>query len=111
MRRATLITVFALPILALAANIFVEDRAGRKIGAEIRAEDAAAFARAEARCQRANPLYVPEKCDQRLNQAALRYAADKGNPPQSFKDLIDAGYYSHGLYFDPPMLPAVGHQE
>jgi hypothetical protein len=111
MSRATLVTICVLPVLTLAAYIYLEDRAAREIDAGIGVADAAAFAQAEARCQPANSLYTPEKCDQRLNQAVLRYAADKGKPPQSFRDLIDAGYLHPGLYLDPPARPAAVHTE
>jgi competence protein ComGC len=70
MRRVALTASFlVVPIIAISSYIYVEDRAARKIDVQMRAE--------EARC---------------ISQAVHEYTVDKGTPPNSLDDLVDAGY-------------------
>jgi hypothetical protein len=70
MRRVALTASFLIvPIIAISSYISVEDRAARKIAVQMRA--------VEALC---------------ISQAVHQYTVDKGTPPKSFDDLVDAGY-------------------
>ena len=70
MRRVALTASFlVVPIIAISSYIYVEDRAARKIAVQMRAEEAKS-----------------------ISQAVHQYTVDKGTPPKSLDDLVDAGY-------------------
>jgi type II secretory pathway pseudopilin PulG len=111
MRKVTLIACFlVLPMVALSSYIYVEDRAARKIEAQMRAEELQAV-------------------NQALRQAMVRYTLDKGKPPKTLDDLVEAGYfkgaprnlidsgYFKGMpvtgpeYFDPAVPTPPGRQD
>lgn len=121
MRKVTLIAcLLALPVVALSSYIYVEDRAARKIQAQMRVETQI---RIETQ-MRAEEL---QAVSQALNQAMACYTADKGKPPETLddltedgylkgvpKDLIASGYFKGmprlgpGKYFDPAPPPPPG---
>jgi competence protein ComGC len=91
MRRVALTASFLLvPIIAISSYIYIEDREAHKTAVQMRAEEARV-----------------------ISQAVHRYTADKGTPPKSLADLVDAGYLKeipgrHRLYNSDPLPPQKG---
>jgi hypothetical protein len=84
MRRVVLIASFlAVPIIAIASYIYIEDRTAQKIAVQIYADDARV-----------------------ISHAIHQYTVDKGRPPRFFDDLVNVGYLKaipgrRPMYSDP----------
>jgi hypothetical protein len=93
MKWVTRITCFTvLGILALSSYIYVQNREARRAEAQMRASEILAVS-------------------QMLHQATVRYTREKGRPPKTVDELVDAGYFrgvpvSLAGYF--PGIPSVG---